>query len=72
MKPKRRMHTAAHGGVGDGMDDSGHFADEGKDDGEDCRAADDPGAVYACHGHDAHIFTVSGIWRGTGKTGNHI
>ena len=54
------------------MDDSGHFADEGKDDGEDCCAADDPGAVYACHGHDAHIFTVSGIWRGTGKTGNHI
>lgn len=63
---------AAHDGNGNGVDQSGNFSDEGEDDGKDCSAADDPGAVYAGHGHDAHVFAVGGIRRGAGKAGENV
>ena len=45
------------------MDEGGYLADKGKDDGEDGGTADNPGAVYACNGHDAHVFAVRRIRR---------
>ena len=70
MKPKRRMQTPPM--TGDGVDDGCYFSDEGEDDGEDGCASDDPGAVDAGHGHDAHVFTVGGVRGGADEAGDHV
>lgn len=63
---------AAHDGSGDGVDESGNFSNEGEDNGKNGSPCNDPGAVHAGHGHDAHIFTVGGVRRGTDEAGNDI
>ena len=63
---------AAHDRGGDGVNEGGDFADEGEQNGKASSTADDPGAVYAGHGHDAHIFPIGRIWRRTDEARNHI
>lgn len=54
------------------MDEGGNLANEGEDNGKYGGAGNDPGAVYAGHGHDAHVFTVGGVRRGAYEAGNDI
>ena len=54
------------------MDEGCDLADEGKEDGKDGSAADDPRAVYAGNGHDAHVFTICRIRRRTDQAGQDV
>lgn len=54
------------------MDQSRNLSDKGENNGKHRSPCNDPGAVHAGHGHDAHVFTVSGIRRGTDEAGNNI
>ena len=54
------------------MDHRSDFPDEGKQDGENGRPADDPGAVDTGNGHDPHVFPVGGIGRGSQEPGQHV
>ena len=64
--------NTTHNRTGDAMDESSNLSYEGKDNGQYCRAAHDPDAVDARNGHDAHVFTVGRIRRGTDETRNDI
>ena len=54
------------------MNEGCDLADEGKEDGKDGSAADDPRAVYAGNGHDAHVFTICRIRRRTDQAGQDV
>ena len=62
----------AHDRRRDGVDEGCDLADEGKEDGKDSSAADDPRTIYAGNGHDAHVFTIRRIRRRTDQAGQDV
>ena len=63
---------AAHDRGRDGVDEGRNLADEGEEDSKDSSAADDPRAVDAGDGHDAHVFTIRRIRRRADEAGNDV
>lgn len=48
------------------------LADAGEQNGDDRRAADNPGTVDAGNRHHANIFTVGGVWRRSKETASRL
>ena len=60
---------AAHNRYGNAVNQLGELADEGKQNGKYCRAADNPYAVNLGNGHNADVFAVGGVRRCTEEAG---
>ena len=60
---------AAHNRYGNAVNQLGELADEGKQNGKYCRAADNPYAVNLGNGHNADVFAVSGVRSCTEEAG---
>lgn len=64
---EEKQAHAAHDRRRDAVDEFTQFADEGQENGEDCRRADDPDTVDFRNGHDADVFPVGRVRRGAAK-----
>ena len=54
------------------MNQLAELAAEGKDDGHNSSAADNPGAVYLGDGHNANVFAIGGVRRCAGKAADDV
>ena len=57
---------------GNAVNQLGQLATEGQDDGHNCCAANNPGAIYLGDSHNADVFAIGSVRSCTSKAGNYV
>ena len=66
----QQQRNAAHYRYRNDLNRCRQFTDAGEQNGDDRRAADNPGTVDAGNRHHADVLTVGGVWRRAEETGD--